>query len=103
MKEGATPSFALKSIVFNYVYEENALWNPSEPGELAFHAVSLLSRLEQRRRRSSSYDKIVQSFFTDDTLPDVQLMSVSTDWVRLSLLEFRKELIPSRFWLEEED
>ena len=91
MKEGATPSYALKWTVFNYVFKENATWRPDDPDELIFHVVTLLGRLECRRFTS---DEIAQNFFTNDILPDLVPLNVSMDWVRLSLLEFHKEQLP---------
>ena len=98
MKEGATPSYALKSIVLNYVFKENATWRPDDPDELISHVVKLLRRLERGRRlrhEPFALDEIAQNFFTNDSLPDLYALSVSMDWVRLSLLEFCKERLPS--------
>ena len=49
MKEGATPSYVLKSIVFNYVFKENATWKAGASDQLISHVIVLLRRLERRR------------------------------------------------------
>ena len=102
MKEGATPSYVLKSIVFNYVFKENATWKAGASDQLISHVIVLLRRLERRRVARSS-DKIAQNFFTNDILQDTHPVDFSMDWVRLSLLEFRKERLPPWLWLEVTD